>query len=228
MNTRLRTYLALTLLLVGVLMTSTQVMAQATPTVTPAVEFEITGTVDAVSTGAITLSGQVIQITGAQITGTITVGAVVKAHVSVAADGSLVAREIELVPLADQTLGVDEMEIIGVVQALTADSITIGGRVFDISAAEIKDPIEVGSLVKIHFSAASTGDALVAREVELARIRIGAGDDEDAGQDLTDDHGDDGPGHDQGDDHGGDDHSDSGRGGDDGGGDDHGGHGGDD
>ncbi|MBI1280255.1 MAG: hypothetical protein GC179_19170 [Anaerolineaceae bacterium] len=61
-----------------------------------------------------------------------------------------------------------EVEIVGIVTAVTSQSITIGSQTFDISTAEIKASITVGSLVKIHATQVTTGQ-WVAREVELAR-----------------------------------------------------------
>lgn len=198
-------------------------------------EIEIVGVVDAVTATSITLNGQVIDISTAELNDTIAVGAVVKIHLSVAADGTFVAREVEL------AVGDDgELEMFGTVQALTATTVTINGQVIDISLAEMKDALAVGSFVKVHFSMAADG-TLVAREVELALgddrfdddgdrsgRGSGSGDDHsgDSGRGSVGDDGGSGSGRSGGDDDGGDDHSGSGRsGGDDDGGDDHGGSG---
>lgn len=61
-----------------------------------------------------------------------------------------------------------EVEIVGTVTAKTNQSITIGNQTFDISQAEIKASIAVGTLVKIHATQVTNGQ-WAAREVELAR-----------------------------------------------------------
>ncbi len=74
--------------------------------------------------------------------------------------GSLVSAQI--IDVND-----DEIEITGVVDAVDADTIIIGGLVIDISTAEIKGEIVVGKLVKVHVSPDAAGN-LVAREAEVA------------------------------------------------------------
>lgn len=60
--------------------------------------FEIEGTVESISSdgNSIVVNGQTIIIQGAEIEGTLTVGAVVEAEVAAQSDGSLVAQEIEV------------------------------------------------------------------------------------------------------------------------------------
>lgn len=65
---------------------------------------------------------------------------------------------------------VPEVEIVGVVSAMTNASITVGTQVFDTSKAEIKSGVEIGATVKVHAVENATGE-WVAREVELAIIQ---------------------------------------------------------
>ena len=58
-------------------------------------EFEIVGTLDSIDGATVTVSGQIIDISNAEINDPLVVGTLVKAHVS-SAGGMLVAREIEL------------------------------------------------------------------------------------------------------------------------------------
>ena len=58
-------------------------------------EFEITGTLEAISATSIVVSGQQFSIVGAEINGTLVVGVRVKVHAS-SINGVLVAREVEL------------------------------------------------------------------------------------------------------------------------------------
>jgi hypothetical protein len=169
----------------GILLLLLAALSATAQTATPnrANEFEITGTVTALTSTTITLRELRIQIAGAEINDSISVGALVKVHYSVGADGVRVAREVEQAlnpnpnnpndnnnPNRD-----DEFEITGVVSALTSTTITLDNQVIQYAGAEIKDPISVGALVKVHFSIAANG-TLVAREVELALFDNGDDD----------------------------------------------------
>jgi uncharacterized membrane protein YkoI len=57
-------------------------------------EFEITGTLQSISSGSITVSGQTISIVGAEINDPLLLGALARVHVSLV-NGQLTAREIE-------------------------------------------------------------------------------------------------------------------------------------
>jgi hypothetical protein len=61
-----------------------------------------------------------------------------------------------------------EVEIVGTVSAVTAQTLTIGTQTFDITHAEIKVSVTVGKLVKIHATQSTVGQ-WIAREVELAQ-----------------------------------------------------------
>lgn len=63
------------------------------------------------------------------------------------------------------TLSVGEFEFFGTISALSATSITVNGRVFDISRAELNTSLSVGLAVKVHASLNASG-VWVAREVE--------------------------------------------------------------
>ena len=73
----------------------------------------------------------------------------------------------------------DELEFVGVVEAINAESWVVGGRTLALTATtEIKGAIAVGSRVKVH-AWEDAGGNLVLREVELA-------DDDDMDDDLND------------------------------------------
>ncbi len=106
-----------------------------------------------------------------------------------------------------------ERETAGAVTAMTTTTMTINGRVFNIAQAEISGTINVGTVVKVHYSVALDG-TLVVREVRPAvrQVILGNGDDlnddhgqDDLNDDLNDDHGQDIVNHDVNDDHGQDD-----------------------
>lgn len=80
----------------------------------------------------------------------------------------------------DASGGAGEIEIVGVVEAITDSAWTIDGKVYQLtSATEIKGLIQPGARVKVHLYTGTNG-ALTAREIELAAL--GASTD-----DLSDD-----------------------------------------
>ena len=97
MNTRLR--LLILSLVVGLvfLASAVGVMAQQA---TPTGEIELTGVLESISSGTITVSGQTINIIGAEIRNRLVLGSTVKIHVS-EVGGVLTAREVETVSRDD-------------------------------------------------------------------------------------------------------------------------------
>lgn len=168
-----------------------------TATPTPTNEFELTGTVTALTTTTLTINGITIQITSAEINDPISLGTVAKVHYSVDANGVRVAREVEQArvsvisnPGNNNNNNDDdfENEIVGVVSAISGSTVTIDNQIFQISNAEFKTAVMVGTLVKIHYSVAADG-TLVAREIEQS-LGIGL-DDDDRNDDNSDDRNDD-------------------------------------
>jgi len=64
-------------------------------TTTPTGEFEITGVLTATGSGFIVVAGQIIDVSAAEINDTLTLGDLVKVHVS-NVSGQLIAREVEI------------------------------------------------------------------------------------------------------------------------------------
>ncbi|MEP6988140.1 MAG: DUF5666 domain-containing protein, partial [Chloroflexota bacterium] len=64
-----------------------------------------------------------------------------------------------------------EVEIVGTVSALTAQTLSIGTLTFNISGAEIKAGVATGKLVKIH-ATQNAANQWIAREVELAQPTV--------------------------------------------------------
>ncbi|MBK8023695.1 MAG: PepSY domain-containing protein [Chloroflexi bacterium] len=139
-------------------------------------EAELVGTLDGINGALLVVNGQMIDTTGAQAAGALTVGQWVRVHAVAVGPNLWRAREIAAVqagvtPPNAPVAG--EFEIVGVLQSIDGATVMVSGQVIDISGAEIKDALVVGTQVKVHVSGA-TG-ALVAREIELAAP--GAGDD---------------------------------------------------
>ncbi len=175
-------------------------------------EVEIIGTLRAFDGATITVSGQVIDILGAQINALIPIGSRVRVRASLSPQGTWVAREVdafvsdddlpaqtpEAVPplptLAPvQTLEVapdddGEFEIVGTLQQIGSDFIVVAGLSINVAGAEIKDPLVQGQLVKVHLR--FVDGQLIAREVERADF-----DDDERFDNDDDDNGDNsGPG----------------------------------
>ncbi len=168
--------------------TSTPAAAQeATPEATPetpatppppqgAAYLELIGIVTAFDATTLTINGQVIDISSADIDLQLAVGVLVEVHAWLLADGSIVAYEVD--PFDDDDLAPGEIELIGIVTALDGNTLTLGGLTIDISTAVIDDddtPLRVGVLVEIYAVVFPDG-RLVAR---LVTTEDAANDDDD-------------------------------------------------
>lgn len=102
-------------------------------------------------------------------------------------------------PSSNQAAGVNENEVFGTVQALTANTVTINGVAYSLANfTEFKDTISVGDQVKLHVMVNADGTFTV-REIEKS---LGFADDNSLSDDHSNSNGsDDGPNHDLNDDH---------------------------
>lgn len=133
------------------------------------IQIEFVGEIEALTTTTITINGQVIDISTAELNTALAVGEVVKVEGTLESDGSITARELYAVE--DDDLLPGEVEIIGPITALDGDTITIGGLVIHVAEAELSDDLvlEVDAVVKVHMSlvADTAGvESWVAREVK--------------------------------------------------------------
>ncbi len=137
----------------------------ATPIALPV--FEMVGLVEAVTATTITVNGQVIQTTGAEMNQMPVVGAPVKVEGFVLTTGQLAAREVKTVDLTRRGLRPGEIELVAPLTALTQTTLSIAGLSMDATDAEIGRMVVVGALVKVHAAFNEQGQWIV-REVELA------------------------------------------------------------
>ncbi|MBL8094294.1 MAG: hypothetical protein JNL73_08995 [Anaerolineales bacterium] len=200
-------------------------------------ETEFYGTVSSISGNVFVVNGITVVVNG-EVKGPITIGDPVKVHGVTQPDGSVVAREIELVPggLATQrpnltttpraestrqpqaTRQASETEFYGTVSSISGNVYVVNGLTVIVNG-EVKGPIAIGDLVKVHGVAQPDGSVL-AREIERADSNDGDDDNGDnSGHDDDDDDDDDNGGHGSDDDND-DDDDNSGHGGDDDGGND--------
>ena len=143
-------------------------------------EYDFTGAVDAMATDQWTVAGTTFGVTSqTEIKGSFAIGDLVKVHLLLGADGSLVAREIEA-PEAELEGAVEgtRAEFVGLVDSISPDAWVVGGQTLGItSETEIKGTFAVGDAVKVHVLVGSDG-ALIAREIEAAEVdQVGIGDD---------------------------------------------------
>ncbi|MEW6505616.1 MAG: DUF5666 domain-containing protein [Chloroflexota bacterium] len=195
-------------------------------------EVEFFGKIESIQNGVYGIGGRTVRTAaGTEIKGALAVGAMVKVHATLQADGSYLAREIELSQGDDAgktatpgAPGSGEVEFFGKIESIQNGVYGIGGRTVRTAAGtEIKGALAVGAMVKVHATLQADGSYL-AREIELSQGDDNGGDDN-SGKGGDDDSGDDNSGK-GGDDDGGDDNS--GKSGGDDGGDDDSGKGGDD
>ena len=137
-------------------------------------EAELIGTLDSFDGATMTVNGQVVDVTNAEIKTGITFGGSVKIHAMATGANTWLAREAEPhVPdvhdnnnaeIEQQPTPAGEFEIIGSVEEVGAESIMVAGQTISIVGAEIKDSFVAGISVKVHVRLVD--GVLVAREIE--------------------------------------------------------------
>jgi hypothetical protein len=144
-------------------------------------EYDFTGAVESIAIDQWTVAGTTFAVTSqTEIKGTFDIGDLVKVHLLVGADGSLVAREIETpeAELEGAAEG-DEVELVGVIESMGPEAWEIGGQTLAITPeTEIDGTFAIGDAVKVHVFVGADG-ALTAREIEAAEV----GDMDDDGED---------------------------------------------
>ncbi len=138
-------------------------------------EGELSGILESINGTILVINGQTIDVTGAQVTGTLAVGQQVRIHANATGLNTWRAREVEAVQAGaagTQPPVMGEFEIVGTLESISGGTLTIAGQTISFVNAELKSPLVVGALVKAHVS--NVNGVLVAREIELA-----FGDDDD-------------------------------------------------
>ena len=135
-------------------------------------EYDFTGAVEAIAFDQWTVAATTFAVTPAtEIKSTFAIGDLVKVHLLVAADSSLVAREIEA-PEAELAKGGEgaEVELVALIQSISPEAWVIGGQTLAITpGTEIKGSFIVGDAVKVHVLIGA-GGTLTAREIEAAEV----------------------------------------------------------
>lgn len=156
---------------------------------------ELTGPIMAIEndgvTLTITISGFTVDVTGAEVTTSLIIGAVVEAEGVLLDDGTIVAREVKApdVPDADSDDSDDDLEFVGTLDSLIAGTAVVSGISFDITSAEVMLGLVVGDLVKVHANFDTATQTWIARE--LALFTGGDDDSDDSDDDSSRDDADD-------------------------------------
>jgi len=107
-------------------------------------QVEWVGLLEAVDGQSITLQGQTLSISGAEVEATLEVGKLVKVEGQVAEDGTITIEEIYVPRKA-----IFGIKIEGVISAISAESLTINGLVIDLNGLKLSDDFAVGVLAKV-------------------------------------------------------------------------------
>lgn len=166
MQSRKRIFSLLIALLALFSLFLTQSVSMAQSTTTPA-QVELVGVIQTMDLDTITVNQQVVNVASAEIKIPLEVGAAVKVEGTISASGQIIAREVKAPNDVQGGILPGEIEIVGLLSASDATTMTIGGQIFDVSHAEVKAGVEVGKIVKVHATPSATGP-WVAREVELS------------------------------------------------------------
>lgn len=157
---------------------------------------EIAGVVEAMDATTITVDGQVYEIGTAEVYPGVEVGATIEIEFVQDANGIFRVREFTPVNDDDDMDEADDdslFEIVGVVEAMDAETITVGGQTYSIGSAEVYAGVEVGALIEVEFNEDADGN-IVVREFypldeddadEYLAGRVDADDDDDVDSDFT-------------------------------------------
>lgn len=147
----------------------------AIPLPVPAASFEFTGIVESIGPGAVTLSGLPIDTSLAYVRRNPAVGGIAKAEGVITASGQFVAYELKAVnPLrSDDRPG--ELELVGMLTAMTQNRLTIAGLPMDAATAEFGRGVGLGRLVDVEALLNAQGQWVI-REIELASASDRAGE----------------------------------------------------
>ncbi len=141
---------------------------------------QFVGTVQQQAQGRLVVNGVTVIVTAAtEIEGQLSTGVVVKVEGTLQADGTVVAREIEVQappatpPAVTPPAGAIRIELRGRVQSLFQGGFTVAGRTIHVSAStEVDGQVSVGVLVKVEGFVLADG-SVQATEVDVEGAREG-------------------------------------------------------
>ena len=145
-------------------------------------EAELVGILESISGSTWMVGGQTVDVSGAEIQSQFTVRQMLRIHATAIGPTQWRAREIASVQNrqddAAPAPAAGEFELVGTLESIDGTSLTVSGQAVNFTTAEIKGPLVIGTLVKLHVR--RENGLLVAREVEPGRYRLGDDDDANA------------------------------------------------
>lgn len=131
------------------------------------VDVEVVGVITALDATTITVNGQTIDISTAEITTAdpLALDMAVRVQGTIQTDGSIVARQV-----SDAATGLQpgEIEVTGALESLDATTAVVNGLTFDISTAEIAAGLVPGDSVRVHASYDAATATWIASEIVAA------------------------------------------------------------
>jgi hypothetical protein len=144
-------------------------------------EAELVGILESVSGSTWMVGGQTVDVSGAEIQSQFTVRQMLRIHATAIGPNQWRAREIAAVRAGQEdnapVPAAGEFEMIGTLESIDGTSLTVSGQAVNFTSAEIKGPLVIGTLLKLHVRLEN--GLLVAREVEPGRYRFSDDDEDD-------------------------------------------------
>ncbi len=134
----------------------------------PGSEMKFSGVVSSVDAGQIVVDGQTIALTAdTKVEGNLQVGSMVEVKAYLGADGTYVAKKVEVKSTAGQGAPGSEMKFSGVVSSADAGQIVVNGQTITITAdTKVEGNLQVGSTVEVQAYLGADG-TYVAKKVEV-------------------------------------------------------------
>jgi hypothetical protein len=151
-------------------------------------DFDVSGTVEALGDGTITVNGQVYNISQAVIDdeGTLAPGINVEIDFVTTSDGRNVALEVEIEDDDNDDDRNADFILSGRIDAINGSSLTVNGITVDITGTDDDDDLEVGELVTVYFRRDASGALVVASVDDIDDIDDPFDDDRDDDDDNDD------------------------------------------
>jgi hypothetical protein len=138
-----------------------------TPAATAGSEIEFVGVIEAMALNSLIVNQQLIDITGAEIETTLQAGAVVKIEGFLAADETVIAREVSA---PDRGLQVGEAQIVGVMTRFVGTRMIVDGQEIDMARARLEGRMVPGNIVWVRATWLPTAGMWVARQAGPFRV----------------------------------------------------------
>lgn len=130
-------------------------------------DVHVVGIVESFDNSSLTVNGQLISSNDAEINVELAVDLPVRVEARLLRDGSLVAREVNAVD--ESSLMPGEVRLVGILESLIGNTMTVSGLSFDVSTASVDSTVAPGDTVAVFFSIAES-DAWQVRAVVVTEL----------------------------------------------------------